>query len=355
MRRRIGGEMQLQGRNGLAAVKKQVLRVPKAHHLWLDTGRSALTVILREILKRGGRREAWLPAYCCESAVAPFHALGFRVNFYSMGPGLQSLPLLPGKKGATFLYIHYFGMKTKRISNWIRQSKIKDSFFVIEDCVQASLNENVGNEGHFSFTSYRKFLPQPDGALLNSDMPLDFLLQAPDKRFISGKLTGKLLRGRNGDERIYLKMFEEAECLLKYSPPRRMSRLSVALMACADLGNARLARRRNWRFLSDLLRKNGLGRKVKPLYPRLNNGDVPLGFPVMVSGALRDRLRAYLAQKRIFCPVHWPLPHLSKKRRWAAEHHLSRNILTLPIDQYLGKASLRYMASCIAQFFKEVR
>ncbi len=333
----------------------QRVGLPKRHRMWVDTGRSALGVALHEILRKGGRREAWVPAYCCEAILIPFKMLGFRIHFYSMGKDLATPDRLPRKTdGIAFLYVHYFGVKNNRLAPWLEENKFRKRFFVIEDCAQASLSGNVGETGHFAFTSYRKFLPQPDGALLVSDEAIKTKLAAPDEAFLSLKLIGKMLRARKQQEKLYLAMFESAEKLLNVRPAlRRMSGFSAFMMQRTDFKKIAALRKRNWQMLNGLLKENGLsGRSVFPLYSRLGETEVPLGFPILMRQQARDRLRKFLIKRQIFCPVHWPTPYLPKDRQWSVEHELSRRLLTLPIDQRLNEASLRYMADSLRQFFK---
>jgi len=83
--RRIGGEFGLTPTDFLQPEQDdRLLRPSKRHYLYLDTGRSAIYAALLAIILRGGRKEAWLPRYCCRSVLLPFDLLGFRIYFYSV-------------------------------------------------------------------------------------------------------------------------------------------------------------------------------------------------------------------------------------------------------------------------------
>jgi len=89
-----------------------VASLPMPYSYWLDTGRSALYVALEDIIRKGGIRQAWLPAYCCESILSPFKALNFKINYYSVGQSFTTPKDLPlDLNNQVFLYIHYFGKK----------------------------------------------------------------------------------------------------------------------------------------------------------------------------------------------------------------------------------------------------
>jgi hypothetical protein len=327
----------------------------KNYYTFFDTGRSALYVALLEIIKRGGIREAWLPRYCCESVLLPFKALGFHLNYYSMGADLRTPAGLPRHlSGETFLFIHYFGKKNTAIIDWLNDIRNPCSFFVIEDCVQASLSNNVGNFGNYSITSFRKFLPQPDGALLYSDFPIEFKPEEPNEAFISGKLVAKILIESDANEELFLELISKTEDLIDYKiNPRSISWLSRFLFDRTDLEKIGNIRRGNWDYLTGLLKDQGLSANLLvPIFDSMEEGEVPLGLPVRIMSGSRDSLRKFLFSCNIFCPIHWQLPEAELGGECEPEINLSRSILTLPVDQRLGQPELVYMVSRILSFYK---
>jgi hypothetical protein len=96
---RIGGEFGLTADDFLKPETNANLNHPrKRHRLFLDTGRSAIYTALLSIIGQGGRKEAWLPRYCCPSVFLPFRRLGFRLSFYSPGNDLNSPSDLPDRQ-----------------------------------------------------------------------------------------------------------------------------------------------------------------------------------------------------------------------------------------------------------------
>lgn len=355
---RIGGEQEIDLEQFDAPVFEHCLSLPKPFLLWTDTGRSAICLALQEIKHNGCGKLAWLPAYCCSSVVAPFIAQGFVIRFYSMGADLKSPCGLPSNlpDGAVFLFIHYFGFRNEAIIDWLADVPRNGAVFILEDCVQASLNGNVGETGDYAFTSYRKFLAQPDGALLASNTPCTSRLSTPDETFVSGRAVGKLLRSFSQKE-DFLGLITETEHRLDTNHrPAAISWLSNYLMQRTDIAFIRQARQKNWSEISHRLVKQGLiGKWLTPLFTeQLDDGGVPLGFPVLVHGGKRDPLRNHLRSKNIYCPVHWPLDHLSPQEggSFFPERTLSLSMLTLPIDQKLDSDSIDYFVECIKDFFK---
>lgn len=356
MRFKIGGEF------GISAKAFQLPRIyneinfKKDYHAFFDTGRSALYVALLEIIKQGGVREAWVPRYCCESVLLSFNALGFHLNYYSMGADLRTPSGLPHHlSGATFLLIHYFGKKNTAIIDWLNSTRNIGQFFVIEDCVHASLSNNVGNLGNYSLNSFRKLLPQPDGALLCSDFPIEFKPEGPNEAFISGKIVAKILRESDAKAEFFLELLSQTENLINYEiRPRSISWLSRFLFERTDLEKIGSIRRANWDYLVGALRDQGLSEnQVVPIFYSLHEGEVPLGLPVRIMFDYRDSLRNFLFSYNIFCPIHWQLTEKTAMGEWEADFELSRSILTLPIDQRLGQQELDYMVSKLVLFYKK--
>lgn len=349
---RIGGEFESSPADFLAApLGLRAQDYGRKHHLLLDTGRSALLVALRHIVAKRGIRRAWLPRYCCESVLLPFRELGFEVGYYGMGGDLQSPDRLPDRlQGSVFLFIHYFGKRNDAILRWL-ESRRGEDFVTIEDCVQAGLNENVGATGDFVINSHRKFLPQPDGALLACDIPIEADLAEPDEAFICSKLVGKMMRESGGAPESFLPILESGEERLRHLLPRRISWLSSYLLERTDLAQVRSRRQSNCERLRSALVGDGLaGAELQLLFERFAPGETPLGLPVLVPGGKRDELRRYLCSQQIFCPVHWPLPEPAPG--WESELELSRSMLTLPIDQRLGDRHLDYMLESLKRYFK---
>lgn len=347
----IGGEM---GIPAAAFLEEKYGDLPnpyeKTNSVYVDTGRSALYGALCSIIAVSGKREAWLPYYCCSAVINPFIRLGFHLHYYSMGRNLKK-PRFPEQQaitGGVFLFINYFGRRNQPVIDWL--TSIERNFFIIEDNVQASLNSGPCY-GDFIINSYRKFLPQPDGALLASNWPLRLSLLPPCEDYLSRVLIGKVLRQNAGDSEVFLQLFAEAESSLdQCHEPRSLSFLSRFMMERTDIAAAASRRIQHYDYLFELLQGDPLlSSSYRPLFNVLEPGEVPLGLPITVLPARRERLREYLKEQGIYCPVHWSLSYTSNTS-FAEDFTLSRSILTLPVDQRLDNSSLEYLAKHLRIF-----
>jgi len=204
---RIGGEFEISYQMlAKPMVNSYDFSYSKKNNLLVNTGRGALYLALQKAKEFFGFSKAWVPAYCCSSVLLPFRQLGFEISYYSLGNELRQESYLPKDLGnSIFLFIHYFGKKNQVVVDYLTNQS-KDSI-IFEDCVQASLSNNVGQTGHFVFNSYRKFFPQPDGAVIASNYDLSYNLLPADEQFVMQKLLGKIIRHQSQDEKLFLPFF----------------------------------------------------------------------------------------------------------------------------------------------------
>lgn len=347
--RRIGGEFELNCAD-LDFDTAANLVLPSfgaSQETWLDTGRSALAVIARHLAQTAAESTVWLPAYCCKSIIAPFSRKSLPVRFYSVGARLDRVDADPSP-GDTLLFIHYFGCRNRTALRRIEEFRAA-SVCVIEDCVQAALTTGIGTHGDHALTSLRKLLPQSDGAMLASRETIAIDADTADEAFVSARVVGKLQRGAGARPEAFLPLFERSEARLADDLPRTMSWISRQLLGRTDLPMVAARRTANFatlrQGLADMAQRIG----IVPLLPQFDIGEVPLGFPIVVGGGRRDALRAHLAGRGIFCPIHWDLAHLGSAA-FAEERALSASMLTLPIDQRYGEHDMSIILGSLSNF-----
>jgi hypothetical protein len=353
----IGGVFELD----LAAVleaRDAPARFPQAQAV--TSGRTALAILAEEA------PGTWLlPAYLCESVLQPLRRAGIPFDFYPVGgdlrPRLDELERsVESQSPAAVLVVDYFGFPPSP-GDAARLGALREACLVVEDCVQGSLVELSdaagGRIGGAVFTSFRKYLPVPDGGLLTGATPRQL---PPAAASLRERLLGQLLRGAwvSGQaegpevEAVLLGLLEAGESSLDEELPlEATSRLSQRLLAGLDLAESASRRRANFVALLEALEGSDA---VTPLLRELPAGVSPLALPVRVGGGRRDALRAELVRRRIFCPVHWPLPPEVEQARFPEEHRLSSEMLGLPIDQRYEPADMQRLADELAGAWREI-
>jgi hypothetical protein len=90
---------------------------------------------------------------------------------------------------------------------------------------------------------------------------------------------------------------------------------------------------------------------ISPIFPALQPKNMPLGLPVYVKNGLRNQLNEYLGENGIGLTIQWEDlitdPRLNGN---ALAVEMTRNILTLAIDQYTSQEQLEYLSQKLAEF-----
>jgi hypothetical protein len=344
--RRIGGEMEI--------TAEQLCHAPgpgawptfaKDHVLHCDTGRSAVRLALLDWVRaRSSQAVVWVPSYLCPNLAAAIATVGLETSIYPDRPGLPSWPTPPMPAAEDIvLVVHYFGLVNRAACEWL-DSQPNREWGLLEDCVQAPYSAGAGVRGDYAIASLRKWWPAPDGAVVCSRKPIAMPRLLPaDEYYISQRTSAKLLRGNHGCEATYLKWIEESERLLAGAEPRQVSWISSQLLASVDPRSAVAARRDNWLVLLEGWKTHDC---VRPVFDALAVGEVPLGFPVLVGAGLRDRLRAFLMDRQVFCPVHWKLTGAP----YTEDLAMSDQMLTIPLDQRYSAGDMQLLLSHIREF-----
>ena len=338
----------------------------------VTSGRTGIKLVAQMVMERS-KGIGLLPAYLCSSMIQPFRELGVPVDFYKINSDLtidlgDLLRLVETLRPSSLLFVNYFGFPVSQ-AEAATLREIKDRCWVIEDCVQGSLIEQevpvVGGIGHFVITSFRKYLPVPDGGLVinRTDMALPHL-PPPTGLFARYRLLGKLLRFeymRNSLnlpelEAAYFALFAAGERELDTGAPlHAMSPLSERLLGMTDLSAAMTQRRRNYSFLLRAFAEEPQLKSIGvPVLTDLPSGVSPLVFPIRVAGGRRDVLRQKLVSLRAFCPAHWPWPSAIKAGRFPEAFRLSHQMLGLPIDQRYVEEDMESLIARLLRAWDEI-
>ena len=322
----------------------------KKNFVLTDTGRSALGLALLEIKNKYSIQSAWLPIFSCQSIASTFLHCGYKINYYGMGSKLDKPNGLPKDLNNSVIFIiHYFGLKNKPLISYIKEHRnTNESFIVIEDLVQTCLSNQFGKYGDYSIHSLRKFLPVVDGGVLVSGKRIAYNFEESNEKFVSKKLFSKLLREFTDYDGAYLKLEKESERIIDNKIiPRKMSTFTKLLLQRINILDIQIRRINNWNTFNIKL-KDLKVRGIERIFSKINDGEVPLGFPIVVNKK-RNEFRKYLSDNRIHCPVHWNLINKATMK-YKEDLQLSKNILTIPIDQRVNIAGIDKIISTISRF-----
>ena len=301
-------------------------------YLFLSTGRDSIVYAI----KCFKIKNILLPSYIEHILVDLIQHENVQTHFFKVNPDLSiNLDSIKNNiKNVDALFItHYFGF-IHNLSN-IRNLCNKNKVLLIEDCVQSALSTNrtipVGNFGDFSFNSLRKFIGIPDGSIAYSKKKIPIKESTLHKKFVKLRIAAlvgkyKYLNNFQNFSRFYFKeAFEKPEILIDIFPkPSPMSLYSKKILKRTDFNSIIKIRRKNFKFLLSHLMDISF-------YKKLPVGICPLGFPIIMSN--RTKVKKFLIQNKIYPPIHWQLSEQINKNKFRDSWKISKNILTLPIDQ----------------------
>lgn len=351
--RGIGSEFWLPSSYSAEAPVDQVKAfLPKGKILFVTSGREAIYHIIKSI-KISKDEKILLPSYLCQSILDPLVQTATKFEFYKVRENLElvfdDINEKVNDKTKAILIIHFFGFPQPMKD----VKKLRKKLLIIEDTTHSFMTQTdgvpSGSVGDFSFASFRKMLPMPDGALICvSDNSISFPelpeqdaehLNYKEKNDLGLYHRGLFIRsGNKNHKELSQKNFKLAEESLQtnYLKPCKMSEKSKVLLEHLKLKEIINQRRKNFNYLLQQDFK-----EIRPLFNVLPNGVCPLGFPILSEN--RNKLEKYLIKNKIYPPVHWRLPKCIDKTEFKQSWNISEEILTIPIDQRYDLTHMEYI------------
>ncbi len=330
--------------------KEEIL--PEKGTQYVLSGRTALELTGRDLIKERRIRSIYLPSYCCDSMIHPFSELGLEVRFYDVQPDREGIcRLLKKDHGCdAVLLLDYFGFSQEE-TVYLAESEQARGRAVILDCVQSLYSDSrARNHSDYVIASWRKwFFSCAAAAIKCTGEWKTGPVKPPLGEYIrlrreGAKTKAAWLNGAALEKQVFLDAFAGAEELLDgdYSG-YEADQESLLDLSRLDLPFLKERRKENagelYRGLSEI--DSSL---IRPLFPKLGEGDVPLFVPVLVKDSLRASLRRCLIQNRIFCPVHWPDPGTGG----GAELYAGE--LSLLCDQRYDRADMKRQINTIKEY-----
>jgi len=319
--------------------------------VYYNTGRSAI----RGVLKQMKGKRALLPAYICQSVIQAFEHEHYSIDFYNINTD-HSLDVDDVKRKCTpntdvFFVMHYYGtLQNQNDLTTLRNLCSMLSITIVEDTTHSILTK-VQTIGDYCVASLRKWFALPDGGVAYSlSQKIDAVPSSIEMSFTNTRIAGMFLKGLylnslTDCNETYRKLFTEAEKMIdEESEIFAISDFSNEVVKVFDTGKAAQKRKENAAYLHRYL-NNPL---VKSVFQELNSGICPFFYPLYVGN--RGKLRSYLNQNKIYCPVHWPIED-KRLIAYDAVRYISEHIISIPIDQRYGVSDMEYLCSVINGYY----
>lgn len=303
---------------------------------YVQTGRQALSV-LAAILEKEGRDTLLVPSYLCDSMIVSFTDSHWILRSYAVSEQVEisAEDLLrvaeqcdPARTAA--LTIAYFGKEPSAAHIQAVKQLQACGIRVIEDETHRLLGQ-LDPLGDFGIASLRKVLPVADGAYVRG---VDHEIALIDRSHSGWEAMDLKRAGAIEEARS---VFASASAVLEAADsltPARATARTMKVIHELDYHRLRARRRANGLELRRRLRRNGHVRIVA-------SADLPSHLVIQVDDA--RRVQAELANRSIFCPIHWPVPGRMADVDWLD------GLLSLPIDHRYGPDDMARVDNVLAE------
>lgn len=276
------------------------------------SGRTAIDVILQDVLRTRKVRSVLIPAWCCDSMIAPFAHRNVSVLFYDIchteSSGItEKLSNTDLTDNTDILYItNYFGYENTVDIEIVKRFKAK-GMVIIYDRTHSFLMDDDPYlaVADYSFASIRKWMGVIGGAVVEGVKDVT-LKPCPylEPRETAMRMKQAYMEGDDTiDKQEFLKLYGEfGHHLAEEYRDYAMDDLSYAIFKATYIEVMKAQRRANAQYLHEHLKG------VRFMY-NLTDNAVPLFVPVLFpSKEQRDAVRRKLIEAEIYCPIHWPKP-----------------------------------------------
>jgi perosamine synthetase len=357
----------------------------KANVYYVHTARTAIRKAC-ELLNVKNGDEILAPAYNCGSEIDVLLKCGASVRLYDVDlTGCIDLPNLyhlVSEKTKVIYITHYFGFPQP--AEAVKKLCQEKNIYLVEDCALALFSSDgtvkLGSVGDISVWNFPKFLPVPDGGVLQINNPnlnrAEWSLRQPARKRVAEEILPLLkryiLRSSSRTPPIYalLRPLLHKSWRHPVNPARygftkpdipayyyyddyltdkalsNFSRKMTQKLSVADIVNRRRA---NFRHYLTLL--SGV-ENVKPLFEQLPPGINPLYFPILVK--YRQWVCDELNELSIAAIAWWAGYH--RQLPWQAypnARFLKDNVLALPVHQQLRQEHIQYICDNVIKLTQE--
>ena len=277
---------------------------PDRDGIYTISGRTAIDVIIQDILATRQIHNVYMPAWGCDSMIAPFVDRGIEVDLYDVCFNGKIEYAVDENCHADIFYVNnYFGYETTVNHEIITKFK-QNSAVVIYDRTHSMLMDDEPYKAlaDYSFASIRKWMGVIGGAYVegvkNKELKHCPYLEPKEEAM---RMKQAYINGdRSVDKQEFLRLYGEfGHHLVEDYRDYAMDDLSYAIYRNTDFAAMKAQRRANAQYLHEHLKLQFLS----PLTP----DTYPLFVSVFFSNKEeRDYARKKLIEAEIYCPIHWP-------------------------------------------------
>jgi len=324
-------------------------------YVLFSSGRGALNALSETVFKTSQRPTLHLPSFFCMETASSLSG-AFNIKWYRDLPGEDSPEwnTLNPSENDLVLVLNLFGVKER--SGWEDFINKCPGVVFIEDHTHDPFSKWALNAtGDYAFSSLRKTLPVPDGALLWSPPAKE--LPAAEEGPLQGAwykleamiLKSAYLQGATLKKDEFRRLQTEGEKLFE-KQNGAASAFTKNILHSIRANELRSRKKENIElFIKELGKEKSS--PVRPLFTDWPADAVPLGGVLLCEGQdVRDGLLAALIENNVYPAVNWRQGPSEFNSGDEAALDLSRRLLTVPLDFRYGREDVEGTIEIIKQY-----
>lgn len=324
---------------------------------FMMSGRCGNYYALQDICLSDKKRVAYVPAYTCETVLAPFDKAGFEMVFYPVSKTRLTPVFDPAmlEKISVISLCGYYGFSTYS-QDFVRQCHER-GIIVLEDTTHSIFSsDGISPYCDYVVGSLRKWIGVPAGGFaIKTRGRFTLPASEPNQTHLNMRADSMRTKARLSSTDDPQTEQELAEAAARFWDAELMLR-EIFSSFLSDEESARIMRhfpvdritsRRRTNYCC-LLEHFPRRADLCVIYPELPGGTVPSHFSIYAER--RDDFKAWLLEHGISSTVYWPKnPYVAIPADSELEY-IYDHILSLPCDQRYGEEDMRYICDVAASF-----
>jgi hypothetical protein len=315
------------------------------------SGRCAIYYCLLDLMERDKKRVAYLPAYTCETVIAPYKKAGYELRFYDISPE----GLTPQFDRRVINEISVMGLcGYYGFSNYERafvKECAEAGVAIIHDITHSAFSaDGIDTNAAYTAGSFRKWMGIPSGGIaIKRKGRFDRNLLPPEEEHIRGRLSifeeqKRFLEKSPGasEEKVNDVFWSTEMRLREIFDAYRSDELSEQIMTRFSYAGMINRRRENYAFI---LEQNPFGPRLKPVFPVLGEGVCPSHISVYADD--REKARELFTAKGIKTTIYWPFHEEFEPRAFPGAQYIYNHIFSVPMDQRYGWEDMEYLCEVL--------
>jgi hypothetical protein len=306
------------------------------------SGRCAIYYCLQDLVDRDMKRVAYLPAYTCETVIAPYKKAGYTLRFYDVSPE-RLVPRFDRKRIPEISVLGLCGYYGFSYYDRDFVAKCADAgVFIIQDTTHSIFSaDGIEERADYTVGSLRKWMGIPCGGIAVKRRGAFTVPQLPaEEEHVRGRIAcmeeqERAARGA-GSEQKADDIFWAAELRLrKMFDAYGSDRLSADIITNFTAGDFFENRRKNYGFI---LAQNPFGPKALPVFPELEAGVCPCHMSIYSPD--RELVQRVLGERNIRYKFFWPFHGELDLGDFPGANYIYGHIYSVPVDQRYTPAEM---------------